>query len=77
MGDREVKARALYFTGPGRVEIREELCPQAGQEVLVRSRLIGISAGTEMLAFRGQMPDDLQADDSLLNGGVPLNLLKL
>ena len=59
------EARALYFTKPGRVELREEpLLPQPGQ-VRVRSRLMGISHGTELLAFRGQLPTALEADSTL------------
>jgi threonine dehydrogenase-like Zn-dependent dehydrogenase len=63
------KARALYFLQPGRVGLREEpLEPEPGQ-VLVRSRLMGISHGTELLAFRGQMPQGLEADATL--GSLP------
>jgi 2-desacetyl-2-hydroxyethyl bacteriochlorophyllide A dehydrogenase len=59
------EARALYFTKPGQVELREEpLLPQPGQ-VRVRSRLMGISHGTELLAFRGQLPTALEADSTL------------
>jgi 2-desacetyl-2-hydroxyethyl bacteriochlorophyllide A dehydrogenase len=59
------EARALYFTKPGRVELREEpLLPRPGQ-VRVRSRLMGISHGTELLAFRGQLPAALEADSTL------------
>jgi alcohol dehydrogenase len=61
----ETRARALYFTAPGTVELREEVCRAAGEQILVRSHLIGISHGTEMLAFRGQMPRGLEADTSL------------
>jgi threonine dehydrogenase-like Zn-dependent dehydrogenase len=65
--DRE--ALALYFLQPGRVGLRvEPLEPQQGK-VLVRSRLMGISHGTELLAFRGQMPPGLEADATL--GGLP------
>jgi len=60
-----VDARALYFTAPRTVELREEQCRPAGDQVLVRSRLIGISHGTEMLAFRGELPRELEADASL------------
>lgn len=59
------EARALYFTKPGQVELREEpLLPQPGW-VRVRSRLMGISHGTELLAFRGQLPAALEADSTL------------
>jgi threonine dehydrogenase-like Zn-dependent dehydrogenase len=63
------KARALYFLRPGRVGLREEpLAPDPGK-VLVRSRLMAISHGTELLAFRGQMPRDMEADAAL--SGLP------
>jgi len=63
----EVKAKALYFTAPGTVEIREEICRPVGEQVLVRSRLIVVSHGTEMLVFGGQMPPGLEADACLEN----------
>jgi len=45
----------LYFTAPGKLEIREEKLPalETGQ-VLVRSLLSAISSGSEMLVYRGQ-----------------------
>jgi threonine dehydrogenase-like Zn-dependent dehydrogenase len=66
------EARALYFTRQGQVELRgEPLAPRPGQ-VRVRSRLMGISHGTELLAFRGQLPSGLEADSVLksLSGGL-------
>jgi threonine dehydrogenase-like Zn-dependent dehydrogenase len=63
------EARALYFLEPGRVGLRQEkLEPRPGR-VLVRSRLMGISHGTELLAFRGQMPQGMEADPAL--AGLP------
>jgi threonine dehydrogenase-like Zn-dependent dehydrogenase len=66
------KARALWFTGPGRVEIREETVAPAPGQVLVVSELIGISHGTEMLFFRGTAPGDAEADLTIpaLGGGT-------
>jgi threonine dehydrogenase-like Zn-dependent dehydrogenase len=61
----DLEARALYFTAPRAVELREEPCRPGGEQVLVRSRLIGISHGTEMLVYRGQMPQGMEADASL------------
>lgn len=60
----------VYFTAPGRVELREETMPEPGaDQVLVQAVLSGISAGTEMLVYRGQLPrntgdrtDPLSAD---------------
>ena len=59
------EARALYFVRPGRVEVREELLRPSPGQVRVRSRLMGISHGTELLAFRGQLPVGLEADAAL------------
>ena len=59
------KARVLYFVAPGEVELREEAVVAAPGEVLVRSCLIGISHGTEMLAFAGRLPAGLEADATL------------
>ncbi|MDX8127626.1 zinc-binding dehydrogenase [Methylomonas sp. OY6] len=62
-----MKARQLWFTKPGEVEIREQLLPplQPGQ-ILVKSLCSAISAGTEMLVYRGQLPTDIALDASLV-----------
>lgn len=58
-------ARAVYFTGPGRTELRTiNLEPRPG-EVLVESRLIGISHGTERNLFRGTFSSEDLSDDPL------------
>jgi threonine dehydrogenase-like Zn-dependent dehydrogenase len=60
-------ARALYFEGPGRVAVREVALPArpADGEVEVASALMGISAGTEMKVFSGDLPAAEAADLSL------------
>ena len=57
---------ALYFTAPRRADVRAEPLP-AGQpgQVLVQSILSGVSAGTEMLIYRGQAPADMAADATI------------
>jgi 2-desacetyl-2-hydroxyethyl bacteriochlorophyllide A dehydrogenase len=61
-----VKRSALVFTGPGRVEVTEESCPIPGPgQLLVKTAFSGVSAGTELLAYRGQLPADLPLDDTL------------
>lgn len=61
-----MKARQLWFTAPGKIEIRQqELGALAADEVLVRTKVSGISAGTEMLVYRGQLPEDLALDVSI------------
>ena len=58
--------RSLYFVAPRRVELREERVPEPGAgRVLVRTLLSGISSGTEMLIYRGEMPRGMAADESI------------
>jgi 2-desacetyl-2-hydroxyethyl bacteriochlorophyllide A dehydrogenase len=61
-----MKRRSLWFSGPGCVEIHEEEVekPQTGQ-VLVQARLSGISPGTELLFFRGQVPEEMVLDETI------------
>ncbi len=50
-------ARALWITGPGSAEIREERLPEpVADEVIVRTTYSAISRGTESLVFRGAVP---------------------
>ncbi len=59
-------ARALWFVEPRRVEVRPVPLPRpAAGEVLVRTTYSGISAGTELLAFRGQLDPDLPLDETI------------
>ena len=61
-----VPARALFHTAPRRVEIRELPAPRPGAgEVLVRTLCSGISGGTERLVYRGEVPADLELDDTI------------
>jgi 2-desacetyl-2-hydroxyethyl bacteriochlorophyllide A dehydrogenase len=58
--------RALVFTAPGRVEIVDERLPAPGPgQLLVRTAVAAISAGTELLAFRGLLPPELAVDETL------------
>ncbi|GAB4222175.1 MAG: zinc-binding alcohol dehydrogenase [Spirochaetales bacterium] len=60
-------ARAVYFVAPGRVEVREEVIENESRngKVLFHSSLIGISHGTEMLLFNGDLPQDTVADETI------------
>ncbi len=62
-----MRSTAVYFTAPGRLELRAEDLPEPGAgEVLVEALVSGISAGTEMLVYRGQFPKELaDANDRL------------
>jgi 2-desacetyl-2-hydroxyethyl bacteriochlorophyllide A dehydrogenase len=59
-------ARAVRFLAPYRVEVAVVDLPaiQAGQ-LRVRSEFTGISAGTEMLVYRGEVDPSLPRDETL------------
>ena len=51
-------ARALWSVAPGRAELREEALPaRAPDQALVRTRVTGISRGTERLVLQGRVPE--------------------
>ncbi|GAA1425459.1 zinc-binding alcohol dehydrogenase [Streptomyces thermospinosisporus] len=55
-------ARAFWLNEPGHGEIRDVTLPDPGEgEVLVRSLYSGVSRGTEMLVFRGGVPESQHA----------------
>lgn len=56
------EARALYFEEPGSVTVRREQVHPRENEVMVTSRLIGISHGTEMLFYHGPFPSGQLAE---------------
>lgn len=58
--------RALLFMAPGTVEVcTEEMAPPQGDELLIETVVSAISAGTEMLFYRGQVPPGMAADSSI------------
>ena len=57
--------KTVYFTAPLQVELREESLSALGtDDVLVETICSAISAGTEMLVYRGQFPHLADAHDS-------------
>src|SRR5215210_8922818 len=68
IGD-ELKARALWFTAPRTATFCEETVPPPGpSEVRVETIASAVSAGTEMLVYRGEVPQDLRLDLPTLAG---------
>ena len=60
-----MKRKTIYFTAPNQVELREESLPALGvDDVLVETICSSISAGTEMLIYRGQFPHLADSHDS-------------
>jgi 2-desacetyl-2-hydroxyethyl bacteriochlorophyllide A dehydrogenase len=61
-----MKARAVHFVAPGRVELREVEVPDPPDGyILVATEWSGISSGTELLAYRGEVDPDLPLDETL------------
>jgi len=64
------RPRALWFTGERRAELRPEEAPAPGHgEVRVRAVLSAVSHGTEMLVYRGGVPEGLPLDLPTFAGG--------
>lgn len=62
-------AQAVWFTAPRTVELREEAVRSPGPgEILVETIVSGISHGTEMLVYRGQVPAETALDLPTLAG---------
>jgi threonine dehydrogenase-like Zn-dependent dehydrogenase len=53
--------RAFWVTGPGRVEVRDEVVEARPGLVLVEAEVSGISRGTEALVLRGGVPEGERA----------------
>lgn len=58
--------KALYFVAPQQIELRAEPLPDlAPGQLLVQTLVSGISPGTEMLVYRGDMPPSAQTDATI------------
>lgn len=54
---------AVWFSAPGRAEIRDEPARHVGPgDVRVRALVSGLSAGSELLVYRGHAPAELKPD---------------
>jgi len=61
-----MKSRTLVFAGPGQIVIEEQPTgTPLGDQLLVQTQFSGISAGTELLIYRGEAPPEMQADGNL------------
>lgn len=68
MGTERIAA-AVWFPSARTVELRPERLPSVGPgEVRVQTLLSGVSHGTEMLVYRGQVPSDVPLDLPTLKG---------
>lgn len=61
-----MKSLCLYFTAPLKCAVREVPLPSIGpDQLLVQTRCSAISAGTEMLVFKGRIPAGMRVDETL------------
>src|SRR5215212_8431225 len=61
-----VSARAVSFVAPREVRIGEiDVPPPRDGDVMVRTVCSGISSGTELLAYRGEIDPDLPLDETI------------
>lgn len=71
----ETAARALWFTARRQAEVLDEVVPAPeGAQILVRAVVSLISAGTELLVYRGELPaeDDLGLETCAGSFGFPV-----
>ncbi len=63
---KELAARAVRFVAPYQVDVSEVSLPEprAG-DVVVRAEFSGISGGTELLAYRGELDSSVARDETL------------
>ncbi len=61
-----VIATQVWFSAARQVELRHESLSMPGSnQVLVQVECSAVSAGTEMLVYRGQIPDEISLDSSI------------
>jgi len=72
IGD-ELKANALWFTALRTATLRTETVPPPGPgEIRVETIASAVSAGTELLVYRGEVPQDLRLDLPTFAGSYKL-----
>lgn len=62
----QISAQQLWFTDIHRVEVRTQDLPLIKQnELLIQAEVSAVSAGTELLVYRGQIPAGMELDTTL------------
>jgi 2-desacetyl-2-hydroxyethyl bacteriochlorophyllide A dehydrogenase len=65
VGGCPMNRRSLYFTAPYETAVRPNTFSPDEDEVVVETRISAVSAGTELLIYRGEAPSDLPADATI------------
>ena len=64
--DTAVDARAVFFVAPRRIEVATvQLAEPGDHDLVVRTSHSGISAGSELLAYRGEVDPDVPLDETI------------
>ena len=60
--------KSLFFEAPYKISVRDAPAGELGpDQCRVKTVLSGISAGTELLVYRGQWPEGMSVDDAITN----------
>ena len=65
MGRERLNRRAVVFRGPESVGVAEETVEVGPEELVVATERSAISAGTELLVYRGEVPEEMSADPTI------------
>ena len=66
LNSNSVRTEGVWFTEPNKVEVREkEISSPGPDQVMVSTLYSAISAGSELLLYRGELPDDISLDNSI------------
>ena len=66
LNSNSVRTEGVWFTEPNKVEVREkEISLPGPDQVMVSTLYSAISAGSELLLYRGELPDDISLDNSI------------
>lgn len=61
-----MKRKSVIFIEPYKIEIKEEPVPKPGTgELVIATHLSAISAGTELLVYRGLVPSEMMVDTTI------------
>lgn len=65
-----MRGKSLIFDRPYKVEVQEEEVDGPGEnQLLVKTEFSAISAGTELLVYRGEFPEDMVIDSAITGYG--------
>lgn len=74
MSSTTIYAHQLWFVAPQQLEVRQQILPSlSANELLVQTKISAISAGTELLVYRGEIPAELSLDANFESQQQPIS----